>query len=108
MRILGNGEGPRGEKASARGVGVASGAEQERQESMQEGAEEGGAGKLPPGAAGPGRALGRPRPSGASLRWPGAPGVGPSSLLLHAASLAQRVQPGLVPPAAPSRGLQRS
>lgn len=73
------------------------------QKSMQEGAEGGGAGKLPPGAAGPGRALGRPRPSGPCCAGL-APGVGPSSLLLHAASLAQRVQLGLVPRQPPAAG----
>lgn len=103
-RILGNGEAKRG-KGKRAAVAVASGAEQERQKSMQEGAEEGRGRKAPPRSswAGPGRALGRPRPSGPCCAGL-APGVGPSSLLLHAASLAQRVQPGLVPRQPPAAG----
>lgn len=97
-------EAKRGE--GKRGVAAASGAEQERQKSMQEGAEEGRGGGAPPGAAGPpaGRALGRPGLWASSLAGAGR---GPSSLLLHAASLAQRVQQGWSL-AAPSRGLRRS
>lgn len=86
-------EAKRGE--GKRGVAAASGAEQERQKSMQEGAEEGRGGEAPPGAAGPGGRSDAPA-LWASSRWL-APGVGPSSHLLHAASLAQRVQPGRVP-----------
>lgn len=70
--------------------------EQERQKSMQEGAEgEQGQESAPQEQLGRRRAGGRrastpPHPLGASSSWP-------SSLLLHAASLAQRPAGGLVP-----------
>lgn len=80
--------------------------EQERQSPCRKEQRRGGAGKLPPGAAGPAAGVSAPA-LGASSLWP-AGRRGPSSLLLHSASLAQRpAGPG--PPAAPSAGgLRRS
>lgn len=85
---------PREGEGKRAAVAVASGAEQQRQKSMQEGAEEGRGGKAPPGSGWAGAALGRPAPLGL---------VALASLLLHAASLAQRVRPGLVPGSPPPR-----
>lgn len=113
MRILGNGGGVREEarkrgKASTAtavasgGTGAGTGTAE-----VHAGRSRGGEGQesAPPGAAGPvgGRRAGPPPPLWASSRWPGRAGVGPSSLLLHAASLAQRPGRDLVSGSPPAR-----
>lgn len=91
-------------KASARRW-LASRAEQERRSPCRKEQRRGGAGKLPPGAAGRGRALGRPAPLGVS-RWPGL-GVGRGRAPFFSMQRAWRSASSRAwSPAAPSRGLQ--